>query len=63
MTYDAGFKAVFADEANKWLLVRLLNYILPEEAKVQDIKKYLDREQGKDTPEGKKRNLTSYAKG
>ena len=40
MTYDAGFKAVFADEANKCLLVRVLNYILPEEAKVQDIKKY-----------------------
>ena len=63
LTYDAGFKAVFADEANKWLLVRLLNYILPEEAKVQDIKKYLDREQGKDTPEGKKTQFDIICEG
>ena len=25
LTYDAGFKAVFADEANKTLLIGLLN--------------------------------------
>ena len=63
LTYDAGFKAVFGDEANKWLLVRLLNYVLPDEAKVRDIRKYLDREQGKDTPDGKRTQFDIICEG
>lgn len=49
LTYDSGFKAVFADESNKHLLIGLLNNVLPPEAHVSDIKRYLDREQGRDT--------------
>ncbi len=63
LTYDAGFKAVFADESNKWLLVRLLNYVLPSEAQVRDITRYLDREQGKDTPDGKRAQFDLICEG
>ena len=42
---DPGFKAVFADINNKSLLIELLNEILPENAQIKDIIKYLDREQ------------------
>ena len=63
LTYDAGFKAVFADEANKHLLIRLLNCVLPTEARVKDIKRYLDREQGKDTPTGKRTQLDIICEG
>ena len=42
---DPGFKAVFADINNKSLLIELLNEILPENAQIKDIVKYLDREQ------------------
>ena len=42
---DAGFKAVFRCEGNKELLIGLLNLLLPEEALVEDIVEYCDREQ------------------
>ena len=63
LTYDSGFKAVFADKANKPLLVRLLNNLLPPEARVADITSYLDREQGKDTPDGKRTQLDLVCEG
>ena len=34
LTYDSGFKAVFADEANKTLLIGLLNEVLPPQAQI-----------------------------
>ena len=37
LTYDSGFKAVFADEANKTLLIGLLNEVLPPQAQISDI--------------------------
>ena len=44
LTFDSGFKLIFADKANKPLLIKLLNSILPPNAKVDDIVEYLDRE-------------------
>ncbi len=41
LTYDSGFKAVFADRANKTVLICLLNHVLPPEARVDDIVEYL----------------------
>ena len=46
---DPGFKIVYGDRANKKLLIDLLNAVLPEEAEVDDIIEYRDREQLKDT--------------
>ena len=51
---DSGFKIVYGDRKNKGLLIDLLNTILPEEAQVEDIIEYRDREQLK---------ATSYSKG
>ncbi len=53
LTYDTGFKLIFADKANKPLLIKLLNSVLPPEARVDDIDEYLDREQQRDSPKGK----------
>ena len=51
---DAGFKAVYADPANKPLLIYLLNTVLPDDIKVSDILEYRDREQRPDTISSKK---------
>ena len=51
---DVGFKAVFADRNNKDILIGVLNQILPQEARIEDIKEYSDREQRRDVPYGKK---------
>ena len=46
---DAGFKAVYADPANKSLLISLLNAVLPDDVRVSDIIEYRDREQPPET--------------
>ena len=51
---DAGFKAVYADPANKPLLINLLNTVLPDDVGVSDIVEYRDREQTPDTIYSKK---------
>ena len=51
---DAGFKAVLADRDNKDILIGVLNLILPQEARVEDIIEYSDREQRRDVVFGKK---------
>ncbi len=63
LTYDSGFKAVFADRANKTILISLLNHVLPPEARVDDIVEYLDREQGRDTPDGRLTQFDLICKG
>lgn len=40
---DSGFKAVYADPANKHLLINLLNNVLPDDVRVSDIVEYRDR--------------------
>ena len=56
--YDASFKAVYMDRANKGLLINLINQILPDEVeKVQDIIEYLDRELSSDISLGKSSRL------
>ena len=57
LTYDAGFKAVFADKANKELLIGMLNLLLPDGVRVRGITKYLDREQTRDTLRSKRPQL------
>lgn len=51
---DSGFKAVYADPANKHLLINLLNNVLPDDVHVSDIVEYRDREQQTDTIFSKK---------
>ena len=51
---DAGFKAVYADPANKSLLISLLNAVLPDDVRVSDIVEYRDREQPPETVYSKK---------
>ena len=63
LTYDSGFKAVFADKANKTILISLLNHVLPPQARVDDIVEYLDREQGRDTPDGRLTQFDLICKG
>ena len=60
---DPGFKAVFGDRHNKSLLIRLLNCLLPEDVRVQDIISYLDREQSIDYLGAKKTILDLVCKG
>lgn len=60
---DSGFKAVFADKENKKLLICLLNHLLPEDAKVNDIVSYEDRERSAMTIYGKKTSLDLICKG
>ena len=60
---DPGFKVVYADRANKGLLIDLLNVILPEEAQVEDIIDYCDREQLKDTIYSKGTRLDLLCRG
>lgn len=60
---DAGFKAVFADKNNKVLLVKLLNKVLPDDVRVKDIIKYLDREQRCDTARSKSTRLDLVCQG
>ena len=57
LTYDAGFKTVFADKANKELLRHLLNNVLPKEAHINNILEYLDREQPRDTVDSHRSHL------
>lgn len=58
LKYDASFKAVYLDKANKGLLINLINQILPDEVdKVKDITKYLDREISSDISLGKSNRL------
>ena len=59
---DAGFKAVYADPANKPLLIYLLNTVLPDDIKVSDILEYRDREQRPDTISSKKTVLDLVCK-
>ena len=54
MMRDSGFKAVLVDRNNKQLLIRMLNCILPEEARISDILSYHDREQSVDYVGAKK---------
>ncbi len=63
LTTDAGFKAVFADRANKPLLIRLLNNLLPEGVIAKDIVEYCDREQCQDTILSKKTVLDLICRG
>ena len=63
LSYDSGFKAVFADKANKTILISLLNHVLPPQARVDDIVEYLDREQGRDTPDGRLTQFDLICKG
>ena len=60
---DSGFKIVYGDRANKKLLIDLLNVILPEEAHVEDIVEYQDREQLKDTVYSKGSRLDLLCRG
>ena len=60
---DSGFKAVFADRENKKLLICLLNHLLPEDAKVDDIVSYEDRERSAMSIYGKKTSLDLICKG
>ena len=59
---DAGFKAVYADPANKPLLINLLNTVLPDDVRVSDIVEYRDREQTPDTIYSKKTVLDLVCK-
>ena len=54
MMRDPGFKAVVVDRDNKNLLIRMLNCILPQEARISDILSYHDREQTVDYAGAKK---------
>ena len=54
MMRDPGFKAVVVDRNNKNLLIRMLNCILPQEARISDILSYHDREQTVDYAGAKK---------
>lgn len=47
---DSGFKAVYTDRSNMDLLIELLNCLLPEEARVEEIESFEDREQRTPTP-------------
>lgn len=58
LTYDSGFKAVFADEANKTLLIGLLNEVLPPQAQISDIEKILQRQGTGERHPGRKTNET-----
>ena len=40
---DTGFKLVYANPANKSLLINLLNIVLPDDMRVSDIVEYRDR--------------------
>ena len=60
---DSGFKAVYADKDNKQLLIELLNFFLPEDVKVSDIKAYLDREQDPEVESGKRTYLDLVCQG
>ena len=59
---DAGFKAVYADPANKPILINLLNTVLPDDVRVSDIVEYRDREQTPDTIYSKKTVLDLVCK-
>ena len=54
MMRDPGFKAVVVDRDNKNLLIRMLNCVLPQEARISDILSYHDREQTVDYAGAKK---------
>ena len=47
---DSGFKAVLASPRNKDVLTKLLNLVLPEERKIDEIEAYDDREMSGFTP-------------
>ena len=59
---ENGFKAVYADPANKPLLINLLNTVLPDDVRVSDIVEYRDREQTPDTIYSKKTVLDLVCK-
>ena len=63
MLSDAGFKAVLGDRANKKVLIQTLNHVLPEYARIKDIKQYRDREQKPDYYGGKKTILDLACEG
>lgn len=63
LTSDAGFKAVFIDHSNKDLLIGLLNHLLPDGVKVENIVEYCDREQQQDTVFSKRAVLDLVCKG
>ena len=56
------FKAVYADPANKQILINLLNTVLPDDVRVSDIVEYRDREQTPDTIYSKKTVLDLVCK-
>ncbi|MGN0190301.1 MAG: Rpn family recombination-promoting nuclease/putative transposase [Candidatus Cryptobacteroides sp.] len=63
LLWDSGFKIVYGDRENKELLIDLLNVILPEEAQVEDIIEYRDRELMKDTVFSKGTRLDLLCRG
>ena len=58
-----AFKAVYGKPQNKGVLIDLLNEILPEHARIDDIVEYCDREQQADTVESKRSSLDLICKG
>ena len=60
---DEAFKAVYGKPQNKGVLIDLLNEILPEHARIDDIVEYCDREQQADTVESKRSSLDLICKG
>ena len=63
MLSDAGFKAVLGDKANKRVLIQTLNHVLPDYARIKDIRHYRDREQKPDYYGGKKTILDLACEG
>ena len=59
---DCGFKLVYANPANKSLLINLLNIVLPDFVHVSDIVEYRDREQTPESLYGKKTMLDLVCK-
>lgn len=59
---DCGFKLVYANPANKSLLINLLNIVLPDFVRVSDIVEYRDREQTPESLYGKKTMLDLVCK-
>ena len=53
LRWDAGFKAVLGDPANKGILIDFINTILAPERRIRDIVKYADRELEGLTPQNR----------
>lgn len=62
LTGDAVFKTIFCDRQDTSNLVLLLNTFLPEEAKIEKITEFIDRELDPETTEGKTAFLDLHCK-